>query len=325
MTPVENACPLWGSEFTALTRSSEFYDERIIDCRRCGGEYRIDGAVDIGALSPEEKSRLTTWLVDRRALGDVSPRVTNDIIDYIKKKAPLSARERADRLLRFVADNTKIGDSYTVGRKIDPAAYAYSESTRESALGHFINDLLEKGWLGAGPTAAGIPLGDYEIPKAFWVTIDGRSHIDNHRQSIDSSQGFIAMWFDESMAEASRDGIEAAIVDAGYAPIRIDRKLDVRKIDDEIIAEIRRSRFLVADCTHGETKSRGSVYWEAGFAYGLGKEVIYTCCKKMADELPFDTRQYPYIFWETPEDLRGQLKDRILARLGDGPGVSNTS
>ena len=45
------------------------------------------------------------------------------------------------------------------------------------------------------------------------------------------------------------------------------------KIDDEIIGEIRRSRFLVADFTHGDKGARGSVYYEAGFAYGLGLPV----------------------------------------------------
>ena len=164
-------------------------------------------------------------------------------------------------------------------------------------------------------------LGDYRIPVTVKVTVDGRSHIEEEKVNVDSAQGFIAMWFDDSMKAASRDGIEPAIVDAGYSPMRIDAKLDINKIDDEIVAQIRRSRFLVADCTHGDTKARGSVYWEAGFAYGLGIEVIYTCRKDKAKDLPFDTRQFSHIIWETPADLRSQLKERVSARLGDGPGM----
>ena len=141
-------------------------------------------------------------------------------------------------------------------------------------------------------------LGDYEIPAIVRVTVEGRSHIEEEKVNVNYTQGFVAMWFDDSMEEVSRDGIESAIVDAGFSPFRIDKKLDVNKIDDEIVAQIRRSRFLVADFTHGETKARGSVYWEAGFAYGLGIEVIYTCHKGMADDLPFDTRQYSHILWE---------------------------
>ena len=59
------------------------------------------------------------------------------------------------------------------------------------------------------------------------------------------------MWFDESMDQAFEVGIEPAIEEAGYKPLRIDRKEHVNKIDDEIIAELRRSRFVVADFTQG--------------------------------------------------------------------------
>ena len=49
------------------------------------------------------------------------------------------------------------------------------------------------------------------------------------------------------MTNAYEEGIKKAVESAGYTPMRIDKKPDVNKIDDEIIAEIRRSRFLVAD------------------------------------------------------------------------------
>ena len=128
------------------------------------------------------------------------------------------------------------------------------------------------------------------------------------------------MWFDDSMNEAFDKGIQPAIEDAGYRALRIDLKPDVDKIDDEIIAEIRRSRFLVADFTHGEKGARGGVYFEAGFAFGLGKPVIYTCRADMVDDLHFDTRQYAHIIWNTPEELREGLNNRIGARIGESPG-----
>ena len=107
--------------------------------------------------------------------------------------------------------------------------------------------------------------------------------------------------------------------------MRIDRKQDVIKIDDEIIAEIRRSRFLVADFTHGKDGARGGVYFEAGFALGLGIPVIYTCREDAIDEIHFDTRQYHHTTWKDPEDLRDKLEKRILALIGEGPGVSSGS
>ena len=70
--------------------------------------------------------------------------------------------------------------------------------------------------------------------------------------------------------------------------------------------------FLVADFTHGEGGARGGVYFEAGFAYGLGIPVIYTCRADMVDKLHFDTRQYAHILWERSEDLRDALRNRIV-------------
>jgi hypothetical protein len=147
-------------------------------------------------------------------------------------------------------------------------------------------------------------------------------------------QAFVAMWFSSELNEAYSKGIEPAIVEAGYRPMRIDAKDHNNKIDDEIIAEIRRSRFLIADFTcgvhelkeaneHGKSKSvsvpRGGVYFEAGFARGLGLEVIWTCREDMINHVHFDTRQFNHILWKDPNDLRAKLSKRISATIGDGP------
>jgi nucleoside 2-deoxyribosyltransferase len=151
------------------------------------------------------------------------------------------------------------------------------------------------------------------------ITVDGYTHLsDLERHTVNSTQGFVAMWFDDSMAPAAV-GIEAAILDAGYKPLRIDGKEHNNKIDDEIIAEIRRSRFLVADFTQGESGARGGVYYEAGFAHGLNIPVIFMCRQDAIAKVHFDTRQYNHITWTTPEDLRLKLSKRISATVGDGP------
>ena len=132
------------------------------------------------------------------------------------------------------------------------------------------------------------------------------------------------MWFDDEMDAAYERSIKPAIEEAGYKPVRIDRELEVDKIDDAIIAHIRKSRFLVADFTYGEKGPRGGVYYEAGFAHGLNIPVIFTCRRDMVDELHFDTRQYVHILWDahSPEILHTELLDRIRARIGEGPELS---
>jgi hypothetical protein len=82
--------------------------------------------------------------------------------------------------------------------------------------------------------------------------------------NAESSIGFCAMWFDEDIKPLWLEAIEPAIRMAGYEPKRIDQHEHVNRIDDEIVAMIRRSRFVVADFTG----QRGGVYFEAGYALG---------------------------------------------------------
>ncbi|WP_457579227.1 hypothetical protein [Ensifer adhaerens] len=160
------------------------------------------------------------------------------------------------------------------------------------------------------------------------LTFDGYSRLDEvNSKSSSSSQAFVAMWFGSEVAQAYNEGIVPAIKDAGYKPMRIDQKEHNNKIDDEIIAEIRRSRFLVADFTCGLVDSggkdiaipRGGVYYEAGFAQGLGIPVIWCCRQDHIDHVHFDTRQFNHITWSSPQELREKLRNRIGAVLGDGP------
>ncbi|MCY4560042.1 MAG: hypothetical protein OXF79_27520 [Chloroflexi bacterium] len=121
-----------------------------------------------------------------------------------------------------------------------------------------------------------------------------------------SSRAVVAMWSDPTMADAWERGIEPGIDDAGYRPIRIDKAEFNDRIDYEIIAETRRSRFLVADSTQDGDRARGGDYYGPGFAHGLSLPVIFTCRKAVIDNglIHFDTRQYNHIIWETLVELR---------------------
>lgn len=135
------------------------------------------------------------------------------------------------------------------------------------------------------------------------------------KSSPDSNQCFLAMWFDKSMDEPRNNGFKPAIKDAGYdEPIPIDEKPHNEKICEEIIREIKKSQFLVADVTG----NRGGVYYEAGFAHAMGKQVIFCCKQDRKEDMHFDTRQYNHILWKDAQDLREQLYNRILGTIGRG-------
>jgi len=154
------------------------------------------------------------------------------------------------------------------------------------------------------------------LEQTVQITPQGLAFLEDiRRRTPRSQQVFVAMWFHPCMTSVYEKHVAPAIRSAGYDPKRIDKKEHFGKIDDEIIGEIRRSRFIVADFTG----HRGGVYYEAGFAHGLGIPVIFSCRKKELHRLHFDVRQYVTIDWETPEDLGSRLKNRVVGAIGWGP------
>jgi nucleoside 2-deoxyribosyltransferase len=171
----------------------------------------------------------------------------------------------------------------------------------------------------------GLTVGESGFSSAGWtghVSVDGWRMLEaDHDGGARTSQAFIAMWFDPETDAVLAGAIEPGIQDAGYKPLRVDKKLHNEKIDDHIIAEIRRSRFMVADFTGQRT----AVYYEAGFARGLGIPVVSLCRGDELEEqkLCFDTQQYLHIPWQDTANghskLRERLRDHIVATFGQGP------
>ena len=148
------------------------------------------------------------------------------------------------------------------------------------------------------------------------VTVEGRIATEHQQLNQSNSETcFIAMWFDPKLSEVYEQGFQRGVTDAGYVSLRIDKVEHNDKIDDEIIAAIRSSAFIVADFTG----HRGGVYFEAGFAMGLGMPVVWTCNENEVDDLHFDIRQYNCVTWMEPKDLAEKLKNRIEATIGRGP------
>ena len=325
---VQGKCSVWyDSDANALVTGDLIYS---VESPRAGGLYTTSLDVTEGlALYPNSKkhdadavrARLTTWLIDQRLMGNTSPRITWEIVEYAKSKAPLPVHERAERLLRYaVSCSDKVGSVLDID-EILPEYLAWSESSDEDEVRFFFNYLIEKNWLKRLRSKRLVGPGSVVVGAE--VTVEGFNRVAELTANADSSQAFVAMWFDDNVTDLYDNGIAPAIKAAGYEPVRIDRKEDVIKIDDAIIAEIRRSRFIVADFTHGNGGARGGVYYEAGFAEGRGIPVIRTCREDMMDQIHFDTRQYYHIPWDkngaSYTDFQQALKNRILHLIGEGP------
>ena len=296
----------------------------VEDSPRAGGPYEITSEANAilrrRNARNQDRALLTTMLVDQQEQGIECPTVNSDLVEKAQTRQSLPVDQRAERLLRFISGQAETLATIVTIQPDSYGAYAWSESTKWGEVEYFLNYLEEEGWIqGKRLSSRG----------SRWfrgkLTVAGYERIAEQRAKLDSSQAFVAMWFNESMNQAFEAGIEPAIKEAGYKPLRIDRKEHVNKIDDEIIAELRRSRFVVADFTQGDDGARGGVYYEAGFAHGLNLPVIFTCREDAVETLHFDTAHYNHIVWTTPEELRKKLKTRILAVIGEGPeGQGNT-
>jgi hypothetical protein len=271
---------------------------RQIVCVRCG-DFGISQETieDAESVNDEDRWLISAWICE------YSPQLVKweDIQQALAAKVP-GLLHRADRMLAAL-NNRYPGGKYfiTTDECAKLIGIGWNKNFEEADF------LLER--------VLGHELGFLELRGGVCrVNPKGLLHLEG-RQTTVTAVGFCAMWFSEEVAPLWTSVIEPATRLAGYEPLRIDGKQHNGKIDDEITASIRGSRFVVADFTG----NRGGVYYEAGFAHGLGLPVIFMC--REGDDLHFDIRQYNCIFWKPDglEEAQARLKNRILATLGQGP------
>jgi hypothetical protein len=259
--------------------------------------------VQLENQSASTRRELLRWLEVEQAKTLNTPEITSDIIEEASRRRTTPIAKMADNLLAHCARNSRtLGEMFALDNL---AVMKSAEALSYAELRLLVEYLAELGYVHyIGGTSS------------FRITAQGHARVESGAAtSIDSTQAFVAMWFAPALNEVFETGLRAAISRSGYAAFRIDRKEHANKIDDEIIAEIRKSRFLVADFTG----HRGGVYFEAGFAQGIGIPVIWTCREDALTELHFDIRQYNCVTWKSSAELATALERRIVALIGQGP------
>lgn len=305
-------CPVCNS---GCFEDSDYTGTTLIICPTCG-KFRFGPGTELFFRDPRIQAgglnyKLSHFLrsISERALGkrdnSFFPIYGNDEFEAALENRDPSVQEKLLMLLGYMASLSSYpGD--IVG--VQPASDYPVLCAKNRVEADFYVQALEEDELISVDRALG------REPNCI-VTSRGWQELERVQQSgADSPNGFIAMWFDPAQNPTS-DAIKSAIAASGYRPIRIDEVEHVNRIDDEILAKIRQSRFLVSDFTG----QRHGVYFEAGFMLGLGRTVIWTCSKSDFDNVHFDTRQYNTIVYENLAELKTKLQFRIEAILGKGP------
>jgi hypothetical protein len=224
--------------------------------------------------------------------------------------------EKLESVIRAYADRSnEVGDRIPFKPRRD---YPLAACRSEREWSTLVDAAVENGHLRKDE---GHPM---DIPTAgdtVQVTAKGWDWLGS-RPSGGGHEAFIAMAFADSQREV-KEAIQHAIEQAGYTPVRMDEDHYVGGVMDRVVAQIRRSRFIVADFT----LNRGGVYYEAGLATGLGIPCLHVChkgCLDLAttnkDRLHFDVAHMATLSY-TDDDLPDfrRLTSRIEAVFGRGP------
>jgi hypothetical protein len=232
----------------------------------------------------------------------VTPHIGSNDVPRLRALTKPPFRERVEQYLVAAADKAGTLDAWLKVGQEELIGISYSDHVNELVI--ILEYLRQEGFM------TSTLKGDERLTPKGYIAAD-----ELRVKRAASSQAFVAMWFTDDMEQVYEEGIKPAIERAGFAPMLIKNKQHANKIDDEIIAEIRRSAFLVADFTG----HRQNVYFETGFAIGLARQPIWTCRKDQIKDLHFDIRQYNCIDWQNAAELAQRLQLRIEALFGRGP------
>jgi len=287
------------------------YGERLtLKCGRCG-RFTITATAAAIAERRELGPKLSAWIRERSETGGEIPEINSNTLKEVEAALPAyRVAEKQLLLLRALESRTKFpGQSVTVVPHLD---YPLAWAAGEDEFRYLLRSLIERGL--ARPTDGPPELTDSFAFK-IELTADGWNFLDERaRPSVISDQAFVAMAFAPELKPAWELGIRPALQKVGFRPYRVDAEPHIDRIDTKIITEIKNSRFLVADVT----LQRQGVYFEAGYALGLGLPVFWCVRKDDLQNVHFDTRQYNHIAWENEQNLAEQLYLFVHAIVGRG-------
>jgi len=153
------------------------------------------------------------------------------------------------------------------------------------------------------------------------LTPKGLEKLEELRKSNkNSNRVFIAMKFKSTYSESIRSAVKLGCTQMGLIAESVDEEDYIGDINDRIISEINKSRFVVADYT----ENNYGVYYESGYARGRGVVVIEICNEMWLDgiddkgiknKLHFDVEHRNMIMWKNEEDLSSKIRDRIGSLL----------
>jgi len=310
-------CILCGKPNTEKTRNASS-NTTTYECDNCGifyfydfAKYKVeDEHLKLASIIKKFRIDGNTKNIGITATeyGDFDDEYTIEYsVEELLRFYPRTFEEKVDLILNNLSKLSKFeGDTIELD-KYETNSVLYISDNDENCINYLLKTLQDLKYI----EHTFFQINEYTTPNTFTLEPEGWKRIYNNTNMENTNKVFVAMWFDSKLNSAYEKGICKAITDNGYEPIRIDKAEHNNKICDEIIGAIRKAKFVICDFTG----QRGGVYFEAGFAMGLNKQVIWCCKEEALKELHFDTRQYNHIIWKDEKELYENLDNRIKATI----------
>jgi len=316
-------CKLQGAEFLSAPES------RKIACKACGefvifsmAAHMIKGEAASGIdWSIASRAALSHLIRTRRDLeihsGTGLPLVDKPALERLAK-AGLNLPVPSEQVRNFVRWTGE--QSRSSGPRIKPnldELRATVGTTSNEELTDLAYDLQDEGYLDLSPPKRhpGISiLGDVRM------TLKGWRYWESLREGTTATvDGFIAMQFGDERLDAfiAANVNGRAAQELGVSIHRVDSPgVTKAGVIDNIMREaIADAAFVLVELSHGNN----GAYWEAGYAEGLGKPVIYLCEQAVWDDTSrrphFDVNHCTTVMWtETDPD---RFVEQLVATINN--------
>jgi hypothetical protein len=301
MSPTACAICLSRDGYACVSGPYENRDAAEFECDVCG-HYAVSRSALISVLDKDYQPM--TFL--RRAVLSHRIRSANDagrfpdmlmtyeIEAFLADDPKLpSAAQQATNIIRFIG-NIVAGTGVNIEMLLPSFSASVGSPSRSFAVS-LAYELKQRGLVTG-----------YEIPSPsnpgnmqdVSLTLPGWEVYEAERKGQTSGNyGFIALETGhESLEPLIKDHIKPSLADIGYDLVDYRDISKAGIIDNILRVQIRDSAFVLVDLTHD---NRGA-YWEAGYAEGLGKPVLYICEKSKfeGNSTHFDTNHCTTVQWD---------------------------
>ena len=247
--------------------------------------------------------------------------ITSDVLDSFRSDGSLpSPAVQATNIIQFIGD--EVSRSGKAVGQLPPGFHAIIGALNFEAAIRLTKELVKhqrltanlSGAAGIDP-ATGRPLSsvsDINLSPDEWDQYEAKK-----RGEFDGNYCFLAMQFNVPALDCFVEKVVKPTVNGmGYDLVDMNKKR-AGIIDNIMRNRIREAKFVIADLTH----DNNGAYWEAGYAEGIGKPVIYICEKEKFDKKKthFDTNHCTTVTWSRDDDeaFRKDLTETISESLDE--------